>query len=98
MKNRYINVGSVVFIGSLFFANQVYARDLVSASNTAAETIRNVAQVLAVTGVVGGGSIMQLPGAGDFGKRVMVSGIVGCLCAFGAPAFVSLMRSVFGAM
>lgn len=78
--------------------NPLLARDLVSASNSAANTIKNVAQVLAVTGVIGGGAIMQLPGAGDFGKRVMISGLVGCICAFGAPAFLALMSTVFGGL
>jgi type IV secretory pathway VirB2 component (pilin) len=72
------------------------ARDLVAASNTTANMVKNVAQVLAVTGVVAGGAIMQLPGAGEWGKRVLISGIVGTLCAFGAPAFVALMRTIFG--
>ncbi len=94
-KKHIIYISSVVLLPVLF-GNPVFARDLVSAATTGADTIKNVAQILAVTGVVGGGAIMQLPGAGDFGKRVMVSGIVGCLCAFGAPAFMSLMKTVFG--
>lgn len=75
---------------------EVYARDIVSASNTAVNTAKSVAQVLAILGVVGGGSVMQIPGLGEVGKRIAVSGLIGCACAFGAPAFMSLMRTVFG--
>ena len=94
-RTQVIYIGSLVII-SVCIGNFAHARDLASAATTGADTIKNVAQILAVTGVVGGGAIMQLPGAGDFGKRVMVSGFVGCLCAFGAPAFMSLMKTVFG--
>jgi hypothetical protein len=82
--------------GGVVFPMIAECRDLVSASNSAANTVKTVAQALAVTGVVGGGAIMQIPGGGDVGKRVAVSGLIGCACAFGAPAFISLMRSVFG--
>ena len=74
------------------------ARDLVSAASSTANTVKSVAQGLAVTGVIGGGAIMQIPGAGEFGKRVLISGMVGCLCAFGAPAFLDMMKSIFGGL
>lgn len=86
------------FLIVCFFAlgSDAFARDIVSASNTAVNTVKSVAQVLAVLGVIGGGAVMQLPGLGDVGKRIAASGLIGCLCAFGAPAFMSLMRTIFG--
>jgi hypothetical protein len=80
------------------FIGDAVARDLVSAASTTANTVKSVAQGLAVTGVIGGGAIMQIPGAGEFGKRVLISGLVGCLCAFGAPAFLDMMKSIFGGL
>ncbi len=98
MKKTEIVVGSIVLTCVLALPELAMARDLVSASNSTASTVKSVAQALAVTGVIAGGAFMQLPGAGEWGKRVMVSGLVGCLCAFGAPAFQTLMRSVFGGL
>jgi hypothetical protein len=95
-QSKKITVGLVIACALVLSASICEARDLVSSATTAANTLKTVAQILGVTGVIGGGAIMQLPGAGDFGRRVMVSGLVGCLCAFGAPAFMSLMRTVFG--
>lgn len=98
MNSRKIEVAiiAIAVVILVMAPESVLARDLVSAANTQATTVKNVAQALAVTGVVGGGAIMQLPGAGEYGKRVMVSGFVGCICAFGAPAFMALMHTVFG--
>lgn len=98
MKNEKIYLALItgIGVGGVLFPDLVQARDIVSASNSAANTVKTVAQALAVTGVVGGGAIMQIPGGGDIGKRVAVSGLVGCACAFGAPAFIGLMRTVFG--
>lgn len=98
MKSRKVEIAvfTLTVVALVMVPESVFARDLVSAANTQANTVKNVAQALAVTGVVGGGAIMQLPGAGEYGKRVMVSGFVGCLCAFGAPAFMALMHTVFG--
>lgn len=87
---------SFLIVCLLAFGSDALARDIVSASNTAVNTVKSVAQVLAVLGVIGGGAVMQLPGLGDVGKRIAASGLVGCVCAFGAPAFMSLMRTIFG--
>ncbi len=93
--NKNVVLSLAVF-GLFAFGSDALARDIVSASNTAVSTVKTVAQALAVLGVVGGGAVMQLPGLGDVGKRIAASGLVGCVCAFGAPAFISLMKTVFG--
>jgi len=93
-----MNKKSILTI-SLFlivFSSDALARDIVSASNAAVNTVKTVAQALSVLGIVGGGVVMQLPGLGDVGKRVAASGLIGCVCAFGAPAFISLMKTIFG--
>jgi hypothetical protein len=83
-------------IDILFLIESANARDLIGAANTATNQIKQLAQVTSVLGVIAGGFIMQIPGAGGFGRSVLISGLIGCLCAFGASAFVSLMRSIFG--
>ncbi len=85
-------------IGVFFVAWSAEARDLVSASNSATNIVKNVGQALSVMGIISGGAIMQIPGAGQFGKGVMVAGFVGAGCAFGAPLFTSLMGQIFGSM
>lgn len=72
------------------------ARDLGSAAKTYTSTIKLIGQGMSVAGVVAGGICMQLPGVAQFGKSVLAGGLVGGLCSFGAPAFVSLLTTVFG--
>ncbi len=74
------------------------ARDLVSAANSATDVVKNVAQALSILGVVAGGALMQVPGAAQFARGVLVSGAVGVLCAFGAPAFISFIKQIFGSL
>ena len=98
MKRTDLIISIILAIVLFPFMSDAIARDLVSAASTTANTVKSVAQGLAVTGVIGGGAIMQIPGAGEFGKRVLISGLVGCLCAFGAPAFLDMMKSIFGGL
>lgn len=99
MNKRTVDLIIALGAGAaIAFPQMSYARDLISAGTSTANTIKSVAQVLAVTGVIGGGAIMQLPGAGEWGRRVMATGFVGCLCAYGAPAFKAMMTSVFGGL
>lgn len=72
------------------------ARDLDAAARTYASTIKGIGQVMSVAGVVAGGICMQIPGVAQFGKGVLAGGLVGGLCAFGAPAFAALLTTVFG--
>ena len=73
-----------------------WARDLPSAAASYTSNIKVIAQALSVTGIVAGGGLMQIPGAAGFGRKTLAGGLVGGLCAFGAPAFQSLMTTVFG--
>lgn len=72
------------------------ARDLNSAVRTYSNTVKTIAQALSATGVLAGGCIMQIPGAGDVGKRVATLGIIGSGCAFGGPIIISAMQNWFG--
>lgn len=76
--------------------NWVMARDLNSAARVYTNTIKSIGQGMSVAGVVAGGICMQIPGVAQFGKGVLAGGLVGGLCSFGAPAFVSLLTTVFG--
>lgn len=78
--------------------DECWARDFASAGNTYVSTLKTIAQILAPAGIISGGIIQQIAGAEDFGNRVLKGGLIGCLCAFGGPAFVGLMRSVFGSI
>ena len=98
MKQKVAIISIFIICSAIVGANAAHAADLTSAANNAASHIKTVAQILAVTGVVAGGALMQLPGLGFFGKGVMTSGLVGCLCAFGATGFLGLMTNIFGGM
>ena len=102
---RYINrkllfeiapiVGGGLLLGWLG-CDAALARDLGSAATTYTNTIKTIGQLMSVAGVVAGGICMQIPGVANFGKGVLSGGLVGGLCSFGAPAFVSLLTNVFG--
>jgi hypothetical protein len=97
-KMNVVKVSLFLVLVVSVFGEAAFARDLVSAANTAANTAKSVAQAAAVLGVVSGGVVMQVPGAAEWGKRIAVGGIVGGICAFGAPSFYSLLHTVFGGM
>ncbi len=72
------------------------ARDLDAAARSYTSTIKSIGQVMSVAGVIAGGVCMQIPGVAQFGKGVLAGGLIGGLCSFGAPAFASLLTTVFG--
>ena len=98
MKKKLAVISIFIICGAIVGGNAAFAADLNSAANNAVSHIKIVAQTLAVVGVIAGGALMQLPGLGFFGKSVMTSGLVGCLCAFGASGFQGLMTNIFGGM
>ena len=98
MSKKLAVMSIFIVCGLLVGGGAVYAADLNSAANNAVSHIKLVAQTLAVVGVIAGGALMQIPGLGFFGKSVMTSGLVGCLCAFGASGFQGLMTNIFGGM
>jgi hypothetical protein len=85
------------FVLIALLSDDAMAKDLASAAKTYTSTVKAVAQGLSVTGVIAGGLIMQIPGAASFGKKTLSGGILGALCAFGAPAITDLLTRVFGA-
>lgn len=87
-----VAVGIAVLVG----ADAAFARDLGSAAKSYTNTIKSIGQVMSVAGVIAGGICMQLPGVAQFGKGVLAGGLIGGVCSFGAPAFASLLNTVFG--
>lgn len=101
LKFYRVLAGSALIAAIVFVAmhpNCAFARDLEAAATTANTIVKRVAQISSVMGVVAGGLIMNIPGLHELGKRIAGSGLLGCVCSFGAPVFVSFMTSVFGGM
>ncbi len=72
------------------------ARDLGSATTAAVNQATTIAKAASVLGVLAGAIIYQIPGAADWGRRVISSGLVGAGLAFGGPSLMSLFRTIFG--
>lgn len=89
-------IGAVSVAVCWFGCDSAIARDLDAAARTYTSTIKAIGQVMSVAGVIAGGVCMQLPGVTQFGKGVLAGGLIGGLCSFGAPAFASLLTTVFG--
>lgn len=89
-------VGAAAFVLFSLGCDSALARDLGSAARTYTSTIKTIGQVMSVAGVVAGGISMQVPGLAMFGRGVLAGGLVGGLCSFGAPAFASLLTTIFG--
>ncbi len=94
IQTGIIGVATIAVIW--FGCNSALARDLDSAARSYTNTIKNIGQIMSVAGVIAGGICMQIPGVTQFGKNVLAGGLVGGLCSFGAPAFASLLTTVFG--
>lgn len=89
-------IGGAVLLVHVFGCDSAFARDLDAAARTYTSTIKTIGQVMSVAGVVAGGICMQIPGVAQFGRGVLAGGLIGGLCSFGAPAFASLLTTVFG--
>ena len=77
-------------------ANEALANKLQAAAQRGKTEVMLIAQTGSVIGIVAGGLLMSL-GAGQLGKMVLVSGIVGACAIFGGPALIEVLKSVFGA-
>jgi len=93
---REIGVLLALFIFGAWLSDGALARDLSSAATSAVSSAKTIARILSVFGILVGGGLMQLPGLSDFGKRTLAGGVIGCVCSFGGPAFVSFMQGIFG--
>jgi len=89
-------IGGAAIVVLAFGADMALARDLDAAARSYTSQIKTIGQVMSVAGVIAGGVCMQIPGVAQFGKGVLAGGLVGGLCSFGAPAFASLLNTVFG--
>ena len=94
LESVALTAGALVILS--IGCDSAFARDLGSAARTYTSTIKTIGQVMSVAGVVAGGICMQLPGVAQFGRGVLAGGLIGGLCSFGAPAFASLLTTVFG--
>lgn len=77
-------------------SNPAFANRLQAAAQRGKNEVMLIAQTGSVIGIVAGGLLMSL-GAGQVGKMVLVSGVIGAAAIFGGPALVEVMRSIFGA-
>lgn len=77
-------------------SNPAFANRLQAAAQRGKNEVMLIAQTGSVIGIVAGGLLMSL-GAGQVGKMVLVSGVIGAAAIFGGPALVEVMRGIFGA-
>jgi len=95
MNFQKLKATMTIFVVSLL-ANPAFANKLQEAAQRGKNEIMLIAQTGSVIGVVAGGLLMSL-GAGQVGKMVLVSGIIGASAIFGGPALIEVLRSIFGA-
>jgi hypothetical protein len=80
----------------MFVSAYAVARDLEAAATAATSKALLIGQSASVLGLVSGGILMNVPGAGDWGKRIASAGLVGSICTFGAKSFTGMLQQVFG--
>lgn len=86
----------IVLISISLLSNPAFANRLQAAVQRGKTEVMLIAQTGSVIGIVAGGLLMSL-GAGQLGKMVLISGIVGASAIFGGPALVEVLKSIFGA-
>ncbi|HPI39344.1 MAG TPA: hypothetical protein PLJ21_00985 [Pseudobdellovibrionaceae bacterium] len=97
MKQKIIYFKSIaLFLLLSIITHPAFANRLQAAAQRGKTEVMLIAQTGSVIGIVAGGLLMSL-GAGQLGKMVLVSGIVGAAAIFGGPALIEVMRSIFGA-
>ncbi|MGZ3769348.1 MAG: hypothetical protein ACXVCP_08470 [Bdellovibrio sp.] len=85
-----------LILSMCLISNPAFANRLQAAAQRGKTEVMLIAQTGSVIGVVAGGLLMSL-GAGQLGKMVLVSGIIGAAAIFGGPALIEVMKSIFGA-
>jgi len=71
-------------------------RSLESSANSAVSTAMTVAKVMCMLGFLVGGIAWNIPGLTHWAKRITGGAFVGAVCAFGGPAFIATIKSIFG--
>jgi hypothetical protein len=95
-KNNLLKIIALTIVIFLAMSETTFARDLTAAGNTATNTAKTIARAISTLGIVCGAILMQIPGLAHHGKRVLASGLIGASAAFGAPALIALLTSIFG--
>lgn len=95
-RKTIITLGALA--ATVVFMNDAHAaRDFANAASQWQGQLATIAKILSVSGILVGAIIMQF-GAAAIGKRFLAGGAFATVCAFGAPAFVTLLQTVFGSV
>ncbi len=85
----------VLFAVSILVAEPALANRLQEAAQTGSSTVMNIARALSVIGLAIGGGMMSV-GWGQMGKQVLGGAVIGIFATFGGPAFIDMIKSIFG--
>jgi len=94
-KGRLLSSG--LLLGTLSLCERASARDLVDAAQQA-QTLFNHIGIAAVGIGITLGGILFAVGAAQMGRMLLISGLIGACAVLGAPAIVSLIGRIFGAI
>lgn len=78
----------------LIITNQAFASRLEEAAQRGQNIVISVGQITAVIGIILGGIAMSI-GMANFGKMILMSGLIGSAATFGGPMFIDLMKEIF---
>lgn len=94
-RNKFVL--SVLLLGTLSLCEHASARDLVDAAQQAQTLFNHIGIAAVGIGITLGGILFAL-GAAQIGRMLLISGLIGACAVLGAPAIVSLIGRIFGAM
>lgn len=87
-------LGTILFV-SVIAIDFAMANRLEQSAARSTSMLMTIGQATSIIGILLGGICMTL-GMSQVGKMVLSGGLLGAICVFGAPAFIELIRGVFG--
>ena len=94
MKNLYQTYQYILMGAILVVTHPAFASRLEEAAQRGQSIIISVGQITAVIGIVLGGIAMSV-GMANFGRMILMSGVIGAAATFGGPVVVDLMKEIF---
>ena len=97
-ENLPLILGVVAVVALLLIAPDLTwadGRSLEQASSSAVNQATTVARAISALGMLVAAILYNIPGMSHYARNVMGGSLLGAICAFGGPSFISLISSIF---
>ena len=96
-KKGLIACGAWILAGSSLIIQDALAdgRSLDQAANNAVNIATNLGRAISVLGILVAAIAYNIPGLSSTARRILTGSLAGAVCAFGGPALIKVIQSIF---